>query len=608
MTENENIGRDIGRYRVLEEIGRGGMATVYRAIDTSLEREVALKLLHPYLTSHEESRTRFKREAQAVARLKHDSVLEIYDYSAGERGDVFIVMELVQGTTLRRLLEDRNGEPVPAEAAALIIIPVCAALAHAHENGVVHRDVKPENILIGPEGDIKLSDFGIAHMAGASQMTVTGQILGSPAYMSPEHVEMAELDARADIFSVGIILYEIAVGRAPFEGANPHAVLKKIVEGKFSDPVTANPGIGHFLSKTINRCLRYEPSERFETAAALGEALKEMLVAMGLDQPREDLRAFFAAPEEWFESRKSDIVHQTLNWGVVARKKKRSREAMDHFNRVLALDPGNERAIEAVAGMNRRKRLRTVLERAAVIIPVVIAIIGLVWGLSRKATPAPGPAPAPREHGIAESMIADEPPEADTGPPPEPQDTTDATAATPIAPDTSTASKPPRTRKRPKPDDALATVRRVVFTPHPLAVEIVIDGDARFPFGPANRFRELPTGEHTISFIPNDRRRFVEETWKVTIPEGDAPYQFRKRLKWRPASVLIESNVEATVTIPGRVSNRSNREFSVTIKDGPSEKLSVLVSRDGYVPQTKPLNINAGELTKLAVNLVKKND
>ena len=181
------IGTTLEKYEILEEVGQGGMATVYRARDLRLGREVALKVLHPHLARQEEARRRFRREAQAVARLRHPAILEIYDYSGEEVPTAYIATEFIRGESLRDHLERRAPE-LP-EVGMMIAVQLLGALQHAHENGVIHRDVKPENVLIGHDGGIKLADFGIAHLADGQGMTVTGTLLGSPAHMSPEQIQ-----------------------------------------------------------------------------------------------------------------------------------------------------------------------------------------------------------------------------------------------------------------------------------------------------------------------------------------------------------------------------------------------------------------------------------
>src|SRR3954451_1976523 len=175
------------RYTLIEEVGQGGMAVVYRAQDETLKREVAIKLLHHHLASEPESKARLEREAQAVAKLRHENILEIFDYSGTESASSYIVTEFIDGQTLKQFLAKHAiGYP---EVAAMIAVEIAGALAHAHAFGIIHRDVKPENVMIRKDGLLKLMDFGIAQVVDLERMTVTGQLLGSPAYMAPEIVE-----------------------------------------------------------------------------------------------------------------------------------------------------------------------------------------------------------------------------------------------------------------------------------------------------------------------------------------------------------------------------------------------------------------------------------
>lgn len=589
-------GRRIGRYEILEEIGQGGMAVVYRAMDTILEREVALKLLHPHLASHIESRQRFLREAKAVARLKHPAVLEIYDYSDAEGDDIYIAMELVQGTSLRRFLDQRTGEPLCAEASALLMREVCLALAHAHKNGVVHRDVKPENILIGPKGEVKLSDFGIAHLAGLAQMTVTGQILGSPAYMSPEHIEHSELDARADIFSVGTVLYELAVGRKPFGGKNPHAIIKRIVEGDYDDPLSINAAIGPELARVLKKCLAPQPEKRYASADELVAELDSMLTTMGVTPSSETLQQFFQDPESWMHGRRPHIIDRSLALGLAAKRDRRLPNAVDYFNRVLALEPGNGRALAAVAGMSRQRRARRILEYIAVIVPILIAI-GAVLVVLIRDEPSPNKPPAMGRNSNAARSPAKQLPQR----PPK-------IAPTDAGPsDGAPQETKGRVMARIRPARAKAQENRViVFTPSPMAVKISIDGGSPFAFGPASRKQIIPVGPHAIAFMPIDEKRFVPETWQVDIPPGDTPYYFRERLQWRPAKLVVDCNVpEAAVTVPGRAAGKVAAPVDVAIQKGPEEQIAVLVTAKGYIPETKQVTVGAGELVRVRVTLEK---
>ena len=282
------------KYRLLEEVGHGGMAVVYRGVDTALDREVAVKVLHPHLANQPESKQRFHREAQAVAKLHHDNILEIYDYSGMDSGRSYIVTEFIHGQTLKEFLRHR---PIShPEIAVMIVLEVSEALNHAHSFGVIHRDIKPENIMIREDGRVKLTDFGIAHIVDVHGLTVTGQLLGSPAYMCPELVEGRPLDFRSDLFSLGTLLYQLATGKLPFSGKNAHEILKRIVEGKFQAPEVANPIVGPELGKVIRKTLAHSPQERYGSVSELQNDLRKFLDDVEVEDPREELKEYFRDP------------------------------------------------------------------------------------------------------------------------------------------------------------------------------------------------------------------------------------------------------------------------------------------------------------------------
>src|SRR5919198_2157609 len=204
-----------GRYRLERSLGNGGMGEVFVAVDTVLDRRVALKRLSPALTDDEPTRTRFFREARALARINSPNVVAVFDAAAN--GEPPLVMELIEGTTLRDEL--RRTRRIPPERAAAIGAGVAAGLAAAHAQGVIHRDVKPSNIFLKPDGEPKVGDFGIARLERGDQtLTTTGQAFGSPAYIAPEQATGGRVDARADLYSLGCVLYEMVAGRPPFEG------------------------------------------------------------------------------------------------------------------------------------------------------------------------------------------------------------------------------------------------------------------------------------------------------------------------------------------------------------------------------------------------------
>ena len=227
----EMIGRLIsGRYRMIAPLGEGGMATIWRAIDQQLDREVAVKLLRPQFSADAGFAARFKQEARSAGGLSHPNIVSVYDYGTdGADGDQYIVMELVSGSDLATILRDRRT--LSTDDAVRVAIGVAGALEVAHRKGIVHRDVKPGNILITDAGDVKVTDFGIARAVAEASMTVTGTTLGSVHYFSPEQARGDEVTGASDVYSLAIVLYEMLTGRRPFEADSAAAVaLKRLSE------------------------------------------------------------------------------------------------------------------------------------------------------------------------------------------------------------------------------------------------------------------------------------------------------------------------------------------------------------------------------------------
>ena len=242
-----------GRYTIIEQIGQGGMSVVYQARDPVLDRFVALKLLHPHLAERADSRARFAREAKAVAQLKHPNIVEVFDYAPAESARSYIVTEYINGPTLREYLSEK-GLRSP-EAAIVLLQPIADALTRAHDAGIVHRDVKPENIMIRADGSPVLMDFGIAQMIDMPTLTATGTILGSPAHMAPEVIDGSDVDAPADVFSFGTVLYWAISGCLPFTGPNPSALFRRILETDF-DPLSRHSDTAGFeLGRLVSECL-----------------------------------------------------------------------------------------------------------------------------------------------------------------------------------------------------------------------------------------------------------------------------------------------------------------------------------------------------------------
>jgi eukaryotic-like serine/threonine-protein kinase len=256
-----------GRYELTHLIARGGMAQVYRAMDRQLERPVALKVLFPELSVDRTFVERFRREAQSAANLSHPNIVPVFDWGEDD-GSYFIVMEYVEGRPLSAVL--RDPQRMPPRQIATIGAGVAAALAFAHRHGVVHRDVKPGNVLITPEGDVKVTDFGIARAVNTEEsLTQTGAVMGTAAYFSPEQAEGKGVDSRSDIYSLGVVLYEMSVGRPPFAGDSPVAVASKHVRDMPALPREVNPAVPPALEAVVMKAMAKNPDDRYGSAEEL---------------------------------------------------------------------------------------------------------------------------------------------------------------------------------------------------------------------------------------------------------------------------------------------------------------------------------------------------
>jgi eukaryotic-like serine/threonine-protein kinase len=264
----------IGNCQIVEEVASGGMAVVYRAVQDTLGRTVAIKALKSSVATEEQIVTRFEREARSLANLQHENIIHVYDFHQ-EHGSFFIVMEYVQGIDLYDLL-DRCGR-LPYDVAALIAMQVARALDYVHYRGIVHRDVKPANIMLSRAGGVKVMDFGIARDRNFDDLTEAGTGIGTPAYMSPEQILGEKLDARSDIFSLGIVLYQMLTGRKPFVEDEQRSALHKIRLEKHVRCRKLNPDIPRELERIVDKCLRKQPRDRWRSAQHVVMALERFL-------------------------------------------------------------------------------------------------------------------------------------------------------------------------------------------------------------------------------------------------------------------------------------------------------------------------------------------
>lgn len=506
------VGRQIGRYRILEQLGQGGMSVVYKGLDTTLQREVAVKVLHPHLSQKAESRKRLDREARAVARLHHPNILEVYDFSGDSSAEAYIVTEYIRGKTLRELIA---AEPLtPPEIAAMVMHEISGALAHAHEAGVLHRDLKPENVMVRDDGVIKLTDFGIAKILDRDEkMTMTGALVGSPAHMAPEIIEGEESGAEADVFSLGTMLYLFVTGKLPFTAPNTTATLKRILDCVYEDPRQSVPTCSDELSEIIGTCLQRAPSNRYSTAGKLRDALSAYLAGLGLARPHEELPKFFLDAKGYRRELIASVTNTLIQRAQTLIAEKRTARALASLNQVLAHDPTNLKAAELLSAMKaktlRAARNRRLLKFAVVAGTTLIIAFSALKGFQRADEPPEPQLPigfSPEEVVLANVVW----PKAVRTAAPIPSATGDAglelsetvAVASPIKPKPSLVpvrrdKEKPTDRRTPSTDGNVAsqTLTDVTVNVRPFGY-VAVDGQMRSTDALAVHVLKLAPGEH----------------------------------------------------------------------------------------------------------------
>ncbi|MGE6761459.1 protein kinase domain-containing protein [Corallococcus interemptor] len=391
-----------GRYQLEQELGRGGMATVYLALDLRLSRRVAVKVLHPGMDAR--FTERFRQEAEVVASLQHPNVLAVHDLGEDAVRGPFLVCEWVQGENLRGWA--RHLAPLPPEAVALLGWELARALEAAHARGVVHRDVKPENVLVAHGGPLKLADFGIAALADRARLTSTGAIIGSLAYMAPERIDTGAWSPASDVYAVGVVLFELSTGATPHAGEGSARLAVSVMTRDAPSLVDAAPGTPAPLGALVARCLARDARDRPVDGAALVQEL-EAVLRPWMGAPAEAAGAFFQAPEACVARWREDGFQRLLGEGRQLLASGQGARAARCLNAALALQPGSPEVLALLRSRPVTKgRFRRAWPEHQKRIAAGVVLAGALGGLGFGAWRAGAPADSPPGIGSGEGGAA----------------------------------------------------------------------------------------------------------------------------------------------------------------------------------------------------------
>lgn len=540
------IGATLGRYQILATLGHGAMATVFRARDTQLGRDVAIKVMGLMHAARGGAGERFRREAHAVAALKHAGIVEIYDFAdATEETPSYIVAELISGPTLRQLLESRGGRLLP-EIAALIAIPLAEALAVAHARGVVHRDVKPDNVMIetaAGSARVVLTDFGVAHITGMETMTATGALVGSPAYMSPEQSRGHDVTPASDLWSLGAMLYEMVTGIVPFAGKDPFTMIAAILRGTFRRPSQVAATVGAEFEAIVLRCLKPTASERYADGNAVAAELRAFVSAAGLEA--KTLRDFLDAPDATLAKIKPVVADKAVSRARQFARRGQLAKALAELGHATAYVPNHAGADRLL----RRLSAGRAAIKAAIVLAGLSAAVGAVWlvrPLLRKAPPVTPPAaiaparqpttppPAPVPVAPTEVPAAETTPSASEKPHNAPHPTA---KAVPQPRNRGSRKGPAPDPEAPAPEEAAPVPQAPVITapapapqpapqPRPGTVALFAKGGFCYPSlddQPARDlmpvFRDVAPGKHKV-YCSRTKQSAKELAGEIDLPPG----------------------------------------------------------------------------------------
>ncbi len=358
--------KTIGKYTVVKELGKGGMATVYLAIHNDLGREVALKIMHPHLACEDESRRRFELEARAVAKLEHTNIIQIYDFGSVD-GQFYIAMELVSGKDAERLVK-ANGA-MPAEIAAIIASGIAGGLSAAHKNGIIHRDVKPANFIIKEDGIVKLSDFGIVRVDGAASMTQAESIVGTPYFIAPELIDGKKASPASDVYALGVSLYFMLSGKYPFRSETLPLVLASIAKGEWIPLQEVAASVPKELSLIVEKAMNVSIAKRYADANNFMQDINAFLFKRQMAVDPATVVDYLTDPDAFSKSVKAKSVNIRFDRARSYAEKEMLFDAIQELESILSEDPDNTNVKEELEKLSdlRLTKTRSQLDGATVI-------------------------------------------------------------------------------------------------------------------------------------------------------------------------------------------------------------------------------------------------
>ncbi|MCK6544337.1 protein kinase [Myxococcota bacterium] len=595
------VGRVLSdRWEVGQRIGLGGMASVHEGMDHKLERAVAIKILHPHVAENPDSRERLAREARAIAQLKHENVIEVYDYAIDDPECTWLVSELIDGPSLRQIL-DRVEKPMP-EVAVMIVTEIVRALRAAHAMGIVHRDVKPDNVLVGSSGRPKLSDFGIAQIVNEHRMTLTGNLVGSPSYMSPEQANGRRTDHRTDLFSIGIVLYRLVTGTLPFRGATAIETIRKVSIGEYTDPTEIEPGCAGAVAGIIRKSLATNIEERYQTADQLLHDLAIVLQDAGLSATWEELPKFFDDPSGYQAALRPRLARELEARGRALLEAGEEARAVDCFNRALSLGEGNQRTQDLVRELQKRRshggKVQRLVWATAMAVAAIAAISGVLLATDRLMSPSATEAPIAAEPREAPDPTAARPMDPSEGTEPAAQ------RADVVKTEAASADLAPPSGARPtdpKPTDTKAGGDGA-SSRHPIEA---VEDPARDPSRDGRASKAVAARDPSKRSADGARAKKTPEpeTPRSTIIAAGLPPTEQSP---EPAAsegygtLHVGTNVWADIWVDGKKLGRAPERSRYPLSPGVHQLRAV---QPNCTPDEKEFTISAGETKRLRVTI-----